>query len=73
MQLVTVKVLFNVAKCNLGKVNLETMLVSSFPCYTRGGPMPLAGAPRDLGRFPFVRTDRPAHSHLNENFTFHQN
>ena len=38
----------NVAKCNLGKVNLEAMLVSSFPSYTRGGPMPLAGAPRDL-------------------------
>ena len=38
----------NVAKCNLGKVNLEVMLVSSFPSYTRGGPMPLAGAPRDL-------------------------
>ena len=38
----------NVAKCNLGKVNLEAMLVSSFPSYTRGGPMPLAGATRDL-------------------------
>ena len=38
----------NVAKCNLGKVNLEAMLVSSFLSYTRGGPMPLAGAPRDL-------------------------
>ena len=38
----------NVAKCNLGKVNLEAMLVSSFPSYTRGGPMPLAGGPRDL-------------------------
>ena len=38
----------NVAKCNLGKVNLEVMLVSSFPSYTRGGPMPLAGAPRDF-------------------------
>ena len=38
----------NVAKCNLGKVNLEAMLVSSFPSYTRGGPMPLAGAPRDF-------------------------
>ena len=37
-----------VAKCNLGKVNLEAMLVSSFPSYTRGGPMPLAGAPHDL-------------------------
>ena len=35
-------------KCNLGKDNLEAMLVSSFPSYTRGGPMPLAGAPRDL-------------------------
>ena len=39
---------FNVAKCNLGKVNLEAMLVSSFPSYNRGGPMPLAGVPRDL-------------------------
>ena len=38
----------NVAKRNLGKVNLEAMLVSSFSSYTRGGPMPLAGAPRDL-------------------------
>ena len=37
-----------VAKCNLGKVNLEAMLVSCFPSYSRGGPMPLAGAPRDL-------------------------
>ena len=36
------------AKCNLGKVNLEAMLVSSFPSYTGGGPMPLAGAPCDL-------------------------
>ena len=36
------------AKCNLGKVNFEVMLVSSFPSYTRGGPMPLAGAPHDL-------------------------
>ena len=32
---------YNVAKCNLGKVNLETMLVC----------MPLAGAPRVLKRF----------------------
>ena len=38
----------NVAKCNLGKVNLEAMLVSCFPSYSWGGPMPLAGAPRDL-------------------------
>ena len=38
----------NVAKCNLGKVNLEAMLVSSFLSYTRGGPMPLAGARRDF-------------------------
>ena len=38
----------NAAKCNLGKVNLEAMLVSSFPSYSWGGPMPLAGAPRDL-------------------------
>ena len=37
----------NVAKCNLGKVNLEAMLVSSFPSYTWGGLMPLAGAPCD--------------------------
>lgn len=36
------------AKCNLGKVNLEAMQVSSFPNYSRGGPMPLAGAPHDL-------------------------
>ena len=36
------------AKCNLGKVNLEAILVSSFPSNTRGGPLPLAGAPRDL-------------------------
>ena len=40
--------LLDVAKCNSGKVNLEAMLVSSFPSYTGGGPMPLAGAPRDL-------------------------
>ena len=38
----------HVAKCNLGKVNLEAMLVSSFPSYSWGGAMPLAGAPRDL-------------------------
>ena len=38
----------HVAKCNLGKVNLEAMLVSSFPSYTRGGLMPLAGVPHDL-------------------------
>ena len=38
----------DVAKCNLSKVNLEAMLVSSFSSYTGGGPMPLAGAPRDL-------------------------
>ena len=36
------------AICNLGKVNLESMLVSSFSSYTGGGPMPLAGAPHDL-------------------------
>ena len=39
---------FHVAKLNLGEVNLEAMLVSSFPSYIRGGPMPLAGAPCDL-------------------------
>ena len=38
----------NVAKCNLGKVNLKQMLVSSFPNCAGGGPMPLAGAPCDL-------------------------
>ena len=37
-----------VAKCNLGKVNLEATLVSSFSCYTGGGPMPLTGTSRDL-------------------------
>ena len=36
------------AKCNLDKVNLEAMLVSSYPNNTGGGPMPLVGAPRDL-------------------------
>ena len=36
------------AKCNLGKVNLEAMLVRGFPSYAGGGPMPLAGAPCDL-------------------------
>ena len=38
----------NVAKCNLGKVNLKAMLVSSFSSHTGGGPMPVAGASRDL-------------------------
>ena len=38
----------HLAKYNLGKVNLEALLVSCFPSYSRGGPMPLAGAPRDL-------------------------
>ena len=37
-----------VAKCNLGKVNLEAMLVSSFPSHAEGGPMLLAGASCDL-------------------------
>ena len=37
---------FNVAKCNLGKVNLEATLASSFPNNNRGGPMLLVGAPR---------------------------
>ena len=36
------------AKCNLGKVNLEAMLVSSYPINSGGDPMPLVGAPRDL-------------------------
>ena len=36
------------AKCDLGKVNLKVMLVSSFPNYKRGGLMPLAGAPCGL-------------------------
>ena len=35
------------AKCNLGEVNLEAMLASSFSSYTMGDPVPLAGAPRD--------------------------
>ena len=39
---------FSVAKCNLGKLNLEAMLISNFSSYTRGGPVPLAGVPRDL-------------------------
>ena len=39
---------FSVAKCNLGKLNLEAMLISSFSSYTRGGPVPLAGVPHDL-------------------------
>ena len=26
-----------------------------------------------LGRFPFVRTDRSAHSHRNKNFNFDKN
>ena len=34
--------------CNLGKVKLKAMLVSTFSSYTRGGLMPIAGAPRDL-------------------------
>ena len=38
---------FSVAKCNLGKVNLEAML-TSFSSYTGGVPFPLAGAPHDL-------------------------
>ena len=42
------QILINVAKCNLGKVNLEAMLVRSFSSYTRGGLTPLAGAPREL-------------------------
>ena len=29
--------------------------------------------PAVLGRFPFVRTDRPANCHRNENLTFNQN
>ena len=36
------------AKCNLGKVNLKTMLVSRVPSSAGGDPMPLAGAPRAL-------------------------
>ena len=42
------KFLLNVAICNLSKVDLEAMLVSSFSSYTGCGPMPLAGAPCDL-------------------------
>ena len=48
--MVTFGVKFHVANnyCNLGKVNLEAMLASSFPSCTSGGLMPLAGAPCDL-------------------------
>ena len=49
--MITITTHINVAKCNLGKVTLETMLVCSCSCYTGGGPMPLAGAPRVLKRF----------------------
>ena len=42
------KFLPNVAICNLSKVNLKAMRVSSFSSYTGGGLMPLAGAPCDL-------------------------
>ena len=38
----------NVAKYNLGKVNLKQMLVSSFPNCAGGGTMPLARAPCGL-------------------------
>ena len=38
----------NVAEYNLGKVNIEAKLVSSFSSYTGGSPLPLAGARRDL-------------------------
>ena len=48
LKLYTAEDHFYVAKCNLGKVNLEAMLVTSFPSYTRGGPMPPAGATRDF-------------------------
>ena len=48
LKLYTAEDHFYVAKCNLGKVNLEARPVTSFPSYTRGGPMPLAGATRDL-------------------------
>ena len=44
---VTFRIL-NAAKCNLGKVKLEAILVSSLSSYTGGGPMPLEVAPRDL-------------------------
>ena len=36
----------NVAEYNLGKVNIEAKLVSSFSSYTGGSPLPLAGARR---------------------------
>ena len=38
----------NVIKFNLSKVNLEAMLVSSFPSYAGDGPMSLAGVTCDL-------------------------
>ena len=40
--------ILNGTKCNLGKVNLKAMLVSSLSRYTGGSPMPLALAPCDL-------------------------
>ena len=46
--LIIIIIIINVAKYNLGKVNLEPMLVSCFPSYIRGGQLPLAGAPCDL-------------------------
>ena len=51
------------AKCNLGKVNLEAMLVSSYPNNSGGDPMPLVGAPRDLHtQLPLLEVPRNASS-----------
>ena len=49
--------------------NQKKSLAVRFPTYLLYLPWQL----EILGRFPFVRTDRPARSHRNENFTFNQN
>ena len=49
--------------------NQKKSLAVRFPAYLLYLPWQL----EILGRFPFVRTDRPARSHRNENFTFNQN
>ena len=54
----------HVAKCNLGKVNLESMLASGLWVYVASGrPKQFAGAPHDL------YTQSLAHSHLQASFT----
>ena len=52
-----------VAKCNLGKVNLESMLASGLWVYVASGrPKQFAGAPHDL------YTQSLAHSHSQASF-----